>query len=207
MTSQMQIEANRRNALASTGPRTEEGKAIVANNALKHGLTARRVLLPDETEEELAAFADGLSEQLQPVGEIEVLLAERVVAAAWRLRRVYRVEAGIFAKQFYTVLADRARQEAGTYKADSLAPLLMDEYTITDEAKYGDALRREKEATSQRDAEETALGAAFVRDAADANASGKLSRYEATIERSMYRSLRELERLQKARRGGDEPDA
>ncbi|MBM3500891.1 MAG: hypothetical protein FJX74_19705, partial [Armatimonadetes bacterium] len=35
MASDKQIEANRQNALASTGPRTEEGKAIVAQNALK----------------------------------------------------------------------------------------------------------------------------------------------------------------------------
>jgi hypothetical protein len=54
MTSTKQIEANRRNALASTGPRTQEGKAIVARNAVKHGLTAQSVLLPDEHEATIA---------------------------------------------------------------------------------------------------------------------------------------------------------
>ena len=38
MTSPKKAEANRRNALNSTGPRTPEGKAAVRLNALKHGL-------------------------------------------------------------------------------------------------------------------------------------------------------------------------
>ena len=37
--SQAKIEANRRNALVSTGPRTPEGKAIVAKNGRRHGLS------------------------------------------------------------------------------------------------------------------------------------------------------------------------
>jgi hypothetical protein len=39
MTTAKQIAANRKNAFASTGPRTPEGKAIVAKNAVKHGMT------------------------------------------------------------------------------------------------------------------------------------------------------------------------
>ena len=40
--------ANRRNAQKSTGPTTDEGKAISRRNALKHGLTGQGVALPDE---------------------------------------------------------------------------------------------------------------------------------------------------------------
>ena len=45
MTSFLQIEANRRNALRSTGPRTKTGRAVASGNALKHGLTAERIIL------------------------------------------------------------------------------------------------------------------------------------------------------------------
>jgi hypothetical protein len=49
--SDKKIEANRRNALKSTGPRTTEGKAAVRLNALRHGLRSEEVLLPGEDEE------------------------------------------------------------------------------------------------------------------------------------------------------------
>ena len=48
MTTNAQIKANRNNAKKSTGPRTEQGKARVAKNALKHGLLARDTVLPGE---------------------------------------------------------------------------------------------------------------------------------------------------------------
>jgi hypothetical protein len=55
MTSPKQIEANRENALKSTGPKTSEGKAVVSLNAVKHGLLSAKVFLPNEDE---AAFVD-----------------------------------------------------------------------------------------------------------------------------------------------------
>ena len=48
MATKAQIKANRENAKKSTGPRTEEGKARVSLNALKHGLLARDAVLPSE---------------------------------------------------------------------------------------------------------------------------------------------------------------
>jgi hypothetical protein len=60
MATQKQIEANRRNAQHSTGPRTQEGKDRIRLNALKHGMTAKTVVLPGEDEdvylEKLAAW-------------------------------------------------------------------------------------------------------------------------------------------------------
>ena len=51
MTSEKKTEANRRNALKSTGPRTPEGKTAVRLNALRHGLRSEEILLPGEDEE------------------------------------------------------------------------------------------------------------------------------------------------------------
>jgi hypothetical protein len=44
MTSYRQIEAIRRNALKSTGPKSEEGKQASRCNALRHGITAETVI-------------------------------------------------------------------------------------------------------------------------------------------------------------------
>src|SRR4029450_8868179 len=87
MTTAKQRVANRLNATKSTGPKTPEGKAIVALNARPHGLLARHVLLPDEDEAALVELGKRLRTHLQPVGEFEVLLVDRIVTAAWRLRR------------------------------------------------------------------------------------------------------------------------
>ena len=48
MSSAKQIEANRANALLSSGPTSSQGKAKVAHNSLKTGLTGRIVLLPSD---------------------------------------------------------------------------------------------------------------------------------------------------------------
>ncbi len=86
MTTDRQIEANRSNALKSTGPRTLIGKARVAQNPLTHGLTGRHIVLPSENPHEYDAFRAGLVKSLEPEGDLERLLADKIVADAWRLR-------------------------------------------------------------------------------------------------------------------------
>ena len=61
MTSLKQIEANRRNALKSTGPRTEDGKQSASRNAIRHGLTAETVLEPLEDPEDYKAFEQAIT--------------------------------------------------------------------------------------------------------------------------------------------------
>jgi hypothetical protein len=99
VTSNLQIEANRRNAKLSTGPKTARGKQVSSLNALRHGLTAQHVTLFDESEEDFRGFHGDLMAALKPEGAMEFHLAERVVLCAWRLRRVYRIETGLFRKR------------------------------------------------------------------------------------------------------------
>ncbi len=88
--------ASRANGAKSKGPTTALGKARSAQNALKHGLCARKhVLLPDDSRAEFKALEGALLEDLRPEGALQTLLAHRLVAAAWRLARADRLEFGL----------------------------------------------------------------------------------------------------------------
>lgn len=76
----------------STGPRTEKGKSMSSQNALKHGLTAKRKVVPGESEAEYQAFRKGLMDDLGPETQAEAVFAERIIDASWQLRRVEREE-------------------------------------------------------------------------------------------------------------------
>ncbi len=56
MTSLKQIEANRRNALSSTGPKSEDGKRHCRRNAMRHGLTAETIIEDLEDAEDYKGF-------------------------------------------------------------------------------------------------------------------------------------------------------
>ncbi len=152
MTSEKQAQANRQNARKSTGPRTPEGKDRASNNAVKHGLLSQEVLIRGEDGAALRELSERLREELKPVGELEDMLMDRIVAAHWRLRRLGRVETDIF----------------------------------TNLSRASDS-----------------LGGAFMIDSHHGNAFSKLSRYETPIERSLYKAVHELQRLQAARRAED----
>ncbi|MBN2133328.1 MAG: hypothetical protein JW741_27770, partial [Sedimentisphaerales bacterium] len=92
MATQAQIQANRSNAQKSTGPRTTDGKAAVSQNALKHGLCAERTVIAGEDLGEFEFYRDRMLGELTPDGEVESMLAERVVSLSWRLRRTERAQ-------------------------------------------------------------------------------------------------------------------
>ncbi len=127
------------------------------------------------------------------------MLVDRIIAAHWRLRRLGKVEAGIFVWEHYEELAERARQEARSFEW-SIADNLGGPEGITDERKHREALSKAEEMKAKQDTETATLGRTFIRDASAANAFSKLSRYETALERSLYKALHELQRLQAARR-------
>jgi hypothetical protein len=95
MTSSARIAANLRNAQKSIGPKTVDGKAAAAGNALRHGLTAQQLICSDERMADFINFEASLRDALAPVDEVEEQLVERIVLASWRLRRVARAEPGL----------------------------------------------------------------------------------------------------------------
>ena len=98
MASLIQIEANRRNAQKSTGPRTPEGKAAVSLNALRHGLRARRVVLPGEDRAEFQQLCDDLESQWQPLTGAELFYLEQMAVSQWKLSRMEVGEADVYSE-------------------------------------------------------------------------------------------------------------
>lgn len=96
MTSLKQIEANRLNALKSTGPRTEEGKQRSRQNALRHGLTAETVITALESSADYQAFEKSIASDYQIRSATERELVARLASVLWRLRRSTSIETGLF---------------------------------------------------------------------------------------------------------------
>jgi hypothetical protein len=96
MTSLKQIEANRLNALKSTGPRTEHGKQRSRQNALRHGLTAETVITALEDAADYQAFEVSIASDYQPHSATECELVSRLASLLWRLRRSTSIETGLF---------------------------------------------------------------------------------------------------------------
>lgn len=93
--SEKQLEANRKNGLRG-GVKTEEGKEKVRLNALKHGLLSQEVCLENENKEALQELVSNLFLTIQPEGELEKILLDRIVSGVWRLRRMLVIERSIF---------------------------------------------------------------------------------------------------------------
>ena len=96
MTSLRQIEANRRNALKSTGPATPEGKQRSRCNAVRHGLTAETVIAVLEKSEDYEAFQAAVISDYDAETAVERELVLRLASVLWRLRRATGTETAIF---------------------------------------------------------------------------------------------------------------
>jgi hypothetical protein len=96
MSSVKQIEANRRNALKSTGPTTPEGKQRSRCNAVRHGLTAETVIPPFEDAEDYQAFETAVIADFDAESAVERELVLRLASVLWRLRRATGIETALF---------------------------------------------------------------------------------------------------------------
>jgi hypothetical protein len=96
MSSLKQIAANRRNALKSTGPSTEEGKARSRCNAVRHGLTAETVIARLEDAEDYQAFEATITADYEAETAVERELVLRLASVLWRLRRATGIESVLF---------------------------------------------------------------------------------------------------------------
>jgi len=172
MATEAQVRANRLNAQKSTGPRTAAGKAVVSQNAVTHGLLARKTVISGEDPGQFETYRAQLLAELHPAGILEAVLAERIVGLAWRLRRADCLQAEVFD----TLLA----RESTPYAKRCLAHL----YFGADDGP---------------DPRDSALGRIVISDFRCAKVLERLGLYERRIEQGLYRTLDELEKVRRLR--------
>jgi hypothetical protein len=111
MASPLQIAANRRNAQRSTGPRTVEGKQRSSMNPLKHGLSARTIVLSHEDEIGYHEVRGSLYTQYQPATPQECMLVDQLASAWWRTIRARQYETDLMNMQVENVKRRNARKK------------------------------------------------------------------------------------------------
>ena len=99
MSTERQIEANRRNAAKSTGPRSVEGKAVSSMNALQFGIHAETVMIVGEDPEALTQLAESFYRDHQPETAMERALLDNIIRDTWLLTRFFRIDAEIIDHQ------------------------------------------------------------------------------------------------------------
>ncbi len=114
MATEAQIIRNRQNAKHSTGPRTAAGKNIARMNAIKHGLTAEVVLLPNERPHEFNKRVKGFFHRYLPQDPDEVFLTQDVVYSSWQLERCRRARSARMYEQAITGDIDEERRQEQT---------------------------------------------------------------------------------------------
>lgn len=193
MATEKQIAANRRNAQLSTGPRTAEGMARVAGNAITHGLTASTPVLSDEEKGTYDALRERLYRQYGPVVALAAELVEEATSILWRLRRVPAIECAIFERGHWEEKIAAARDAVRSSNPnDQVLSLLGGAESGATGAAQAE-LQKVEEAAQQA----LTIGASgFLRDAFGADMLDKLTKYESRLQSRLFTILRELERLQ-----------
>ena len=173
MATESQIQANRKNAQKSTGPKTIEGKKAVAKNALKHGLFTNEAVIAGESLEDYNCLRDKTLEELCPVGNMEIILAERIVSLTWRLKRVERFQSIVI-----DAMIDKKLNSPCSNYAKKLTP---------------PHLRSERD---DEDNIDMTLGRVIISDYSDSRVLDRLSMYERRIENSLFKTINEFRKTQ-----------
>jgi hypothetical protein len=205
MTSVRQIEANRRNALKSTGPTRTEGKHRSRCNAVRHGLTAETVIGALEDAEDYKAFEAAVTADYDAQSAVERELVLRLASLLWRLRRATAIETGLFEIQAENIREFRRSQRVPTQSQQ--LPLALfgrdecessDDDLLSHESVNGRGTLLVSSTASPRDAVEptTEIAKCFLRLAnLPTGALDQLSRYEITLWRQVGQILFTLDAL------------
>jgi hypothetical protein len=195
MTSLKQIEANRRNALKSTGPTTPDGKERSRRNALRHGLTAETVIAALEDAEDYQAFEVAVTSDYDAESAVERELVLRLASMLWRLRRATSIETALF---------ESVTAEPGKIEHGSSHPTLVEAADLSDRNQLHLVATRQSDAAAGKEHSldvKKDIADGFLRLAAlPTFALDRLSRYEHLLWRQARQIMSTLESLRRRKR-------
>ena len=171
-----QINANRKNALLSRGPMSKLGKLNSSKNSLKHGLTAKQLVI-GENLKEFEKYRDKMIDALKPEGILEEQVAFKIIDVGFRLQRIGGIEAGIYNQEIL-------HHEADEYK-----------HKIAEKIEF----KEEGELVQTSDKPTNLKGLAFCRDSKYGSAILKLNTIEDKLMNKYYRLLDILKMMQGTR--------
>ena len=224
MSTQEQTNANRKNAESSTGPKTPEGKAVVSQNAVKHGFFAKNDVISGE---DLAAYEQhraDIYDEFAPLTPTESVLTQRIASLTWRLMRADRLQT----TTINTLVAaqHKATHQPGIPKfniagmieslrikdADPDYPLTDAEIILSglgnfknkpvitdpavDEAMHAAANPPDSTRISEA---EIQLGTVIYNDFHGSAVIERLQGYEQKIETSLFKTIRQIQQIQERR--------
>ena len=170
-----QINANRKNALLSKGPKTDLGKINSSKNSLKHGLTAKQLVIGEDLNE-FEKYRDHMIEALKPEGILEEQVVFKIIDVGFRLRRIGGIEAGIY------------NQEILHHEIDEYKQKMAEKIEFKDQ-----------ELVQSSDRSINLKGLAFARDCKYGSAILKLNTIEDKLMNKYYRQLDILKMMQEGR--------
>lgn len=184
MTTDKQKAANGRNGKKSTGPKSRKGKEKSRMNAMKHGLTAKQIVLSEEDPKAFEALRHDLVEYFQPFTLIQEFLVDQLAMLMWKLRRAGLLEQALFEYQSAcakTASADAdfrmALGEGESDRTPSRSVQMQSKKLKVQQAQYKGKAQ---------------LGFALVNDAKNGNVFAKLSAYDARNLRDFHRTWEAL---------------
>jgi hypothetical protein len=160
-----QQAANQANAQHSRGPVSEAGKRRSSLNAIRHGLSGRTVVLPNEDVNLYQSFCQELMAELAPKSSLERELAQTVIDQQWRLNRIRTVEDGMYALHQFDSSAgfntgspetDATLKAAHSFRFDSNAFIHITIYEQRIHRLQREALKQLRDLQAERKAREQA---------------------------------------------------
>ena len=212
------VQANRKNAERSTGPKSTVGKLAVRYNGVKHGLLAKQILFRhDETrQQEFKDFLDGLEHDLMPVGTIERMLVEEIGACWWKLQAATKWELKEFrnrrsaSKQVISELQGAGcdldlfdqRSEGSTNPQWECETLVVRSTKGTSHTKEKPGVTYDQSPFADHSASTDRDRGCLEVEATLTSSLPTILRYETNLKRDYYRAIDTLRDLQRRRQEG-----